>query len=286
MKRCRLWSAAMLATSTHDTKRSEDVRARLNVISELPEAWGEALQAWRAINAEHKVRLDGGLAPSANDEYLLYQTLLGTYPLAPDADEMEVYCERIVEYMGKATKEAKVITSWTNANEAYDHAVADFVRAILHSEAFLQAFAPLQRQIAFFGQFNSLAQTLLKLTCPGVPDTYRGTEIWDFSLVDPDNRRPVDYDHLQALLAKIEASVERSGGAGGRVVGEPRRMAVSSCTRSRQHLTSDATTPACSLTRPISRSPLRERMRITYVPIREKRMATACWCVVPRLSRG
>ncbi len=203
MKRCRLWSAAMLATSTHDTKRSEDVRARLNVLSELPAAWGEALQTWSRINAEHKVMLDSGPAPSANDEYLLYQTLLGTYPF--EMEDAETYCERIVDYMSKATKEAKVVTSWTNVNQAYDEAVAAFVRAILTSASFLEAFAPLQKQIAFFGKFNGLAQTLLKLTCPGIPDTYRGTEVWDFSLVDPDNRRPVDYDHLQALLTKIES---------------------------------------------------------------------------------
>ncbi len=201
-KRCRLWSHAMLATSTHDTKRSEDVRARLNVLSELASEWGEALQDWARINAEQKVMLDAGPAPSANDEYLLYQTLLGTYqPEATDG-----YADRMAEYMAKATKEAKVYTSWTNANAAYDEAVERFVREVLESGAFMDAFLPLQRRVAFFGRFNSLCQTLLKLTCPGVPDTYRGTEVWDFSLVDPDNRRPVDYARIQSLLASLEAT--------------------------------------------------------------------------------
>ena len=201
VKRCRQWPHAMLATSTHDTKRSEDVRARLNVLSELPSQWREALQTWSRINTEYKVMLNSGPAPSASDEYLLYQTLLGTYT----GDLSETYCERIVEYMGKATKEAKVYTSWTNANQPYDEAISRFVHAILQDDEFIEAFTPLQEQVAYFGQFNTLGQTLLKLTCPGMPDTYRGTEVWDFSLVDPDNRRPVDYEKNRALLADILA---------------------------------------------------------------------------------
>jgi (1->4)-alpha-D-glucan 1-alpha-D-glucosylmutase len=201
-ERCRLWSNAMLATSTHDTKRSEDVRARINVLSELVDEWQAALENWARINVEHKQMLSSGPAPSANDEYLLYQTLLGTYQ--PDA--LEGYADRIVAYMAKAIKEAKVSTSWTDVNEAYDDAVEQFVRAVLESGQFIEAFLPLQRRVAYFGRFNSLAQTLLKLTCPGVPDTYRGTEVWDYSLVDPDNRRPVDYDHIRDMLGSLEPS--------------------------------------------------------------------------------
>ncbi|MEP7291044.1 MAG: malto-oligosyltrehalose synthase, partial [Chloroflexota bacterium] len=204
-KRCHLWATAMLATSTHDTKRSEDVRARVNVLSELPDEWGEALQSWSRINAEHKQMGSSGPAPSANDEYLLYQTLLGTYQTGMN----DGYADRIVAYMAKATKEAKVSTSWIDSNEAYDQAVERFVRAILESDEFIEAFLPLQRRVAYFGQFNSLGQTLLKLTCPGVPDTYRGTEVWDFSLVDPDNRRPVDYERIRAMLDTIAQPSDR-----------------------------------------------------------------------------
>ena len=199
-KRCQLWATAMLATSTHDTKRGEDVRARLNVLSELPDEWEAALQTWGRINAERKVMLNTGPAPSANDEYLLYQTLLGTY----QPDSLESYADRIVQYMAKAIKEAKVNTSWMNPNEAYEQAVEQFVRGALESEEFMQAFLPLQRRVAFFGRFNALGQTLLKLTCPGVPDTYRGTEVWDFSMVDPDNRRPVAYEYIRVLLATLD----------------------------------------------------------------------------------
>ncbi len=201
VKRCRQWPDAMLATSTHDTKRSEDVRARLNVLSELADEWGEALETWSKINADYKIMVSAGPAPSANDEYLLYQTLLGTYPPGEPGDD---YADRIVQYMGKATKEAKVYTSWTNPNPDYDQAIEQFVRAVLASDEFIQAFEPLARRVAFFGQCNSLSQTLLKLTCPGVPDTYRGTEVWDFSLVDPDNRRPVDYGQIQAMLESLK----------------------------------------------------------------------------------
>ena len=206
MQRCRLWPHAMLATSTHDTKRSEDVRARLNVLSELSAEWDAALAAWNRINNDYKIMLNTGSAPSASDEYLLYQTLLGTFT----GDVSDAYIERIVAYMGKATKEAKVYTSWTNVNAAYDEAVEHFVRAILQNNDFIEAFVPLQKRVTYFGQFNSLSQTLLKLTCPGMPDTYRGTEVWDFSLVDPDNRRPVDYARIQTLLGGLAQQTNRA----------------------------------------------------------------------------
>ncbi len=204
IKRCRQWRYAMLATSTHDTKRSADVRARLNVLSEMPQEWAQLLGRWRELNAAHKV---AGL-PDANDEYLLYQALLGAFPLQVDgAADWRVLGDRVAAYMAKATKEAKVHTSWTNADDAYDQAVRDFVAALLkHGKAnpFIQVFLPFQRRVAYFGRFNSLSQELLKLTCPGVPDTYRGSESWDFSLVDPDNRRPVDYGQYRALLAEVQ----------------------------------------------------------------------------------
>jgi (1->4)-alpha-D-glucan 1-alpha-D-glucosylmutase len=169
-----------------------------------------AIQQWRDINAGAKTTTEVGIAPDANDEYLLYQALVGAAPLGMETleagENWTAFRDRIAGYMAKATKEAKVHTSWTNPNAEYDRAVADFVSALLEREgenAFVEAFLPFQKRIAYFGQWNSLSQTLLRLTCPGVPDTYRGTEVWDYSLVDPDNRRPVDYDSCRALLAQI-----------------------------------------------------------------------------------
>ena len=211
-RRCRQWPHAMLATSTHDTKRSEDVRARLNVLSEMAREWGGVVGAWHHMNERLNVALDSGSAPDSNTEYLLYQALIGAYPFEMGeqeaGDRWTAFCERISRYMAKATKEAKVHTSWTNANEEYDQAVTDFVAALLRRDEenpFLTAFAPFQRRVAYFGQWNALSQVLLRLTCPGVPDTYRGTEVWDFSLVDPDNRRPVDYDRLRSMLQSLQA---------------------------------------------------------------------------------
>jgi len=200
IERQRRWPGSLLTTSTHDTKRSEDVRARLNVLSEMPKEWRSALRSWSRLNAANKTRMNGTFAPDANDEYFLYQTLIGSWP--DQASEHDTYRERIVSYMRKATKEAKVHTSWINPNEAYDNAVERFVSAVLdpQNSAFVASFQPLQERIAYYGYLNSLAQVTLKLTCPGVPDIYQGNELWDFSLVDPDNRRPVDYACRKLLL--------------------------------------------------------------------------------------
>jgi (1->4)-alpha-D-glucan 1-alpha-D-glucosylmutase len=209
------WPHAMLTTSTHDTKRSEDVRARLNVLSELPDVWQAALKRWSRLNMPKKARVDGKPAPDRNDEYLLYQTLLGAWPVGPmGPTEMTAFRDRIAAYMQKATKEAKVHTSWINPNQEYDAAVRDFVFRLLPdqpNDPFLKDLLALQRRIAFFGQFNSLAQVLLKLTCPGVPDTYQGTELWDLSLVDPDNRRPVDYTRRRDTLVDLKERISKAG---------------------------------------------------------------------------
>jgi (1->4)-alpha-D-glucan 1-alpha-D-glucosylmutase len=214
-ERLARWPHAMLATSTHDTKRSEDVRARISVLSELPTEWRAALGRWSDLNAAKKGTADGQPAPSRNDEYLLYQTLLGAWPEAePGEPGYAGFRERITAYLLKAVKEAKVHTSWVNANEAYDGAVEAFVRRLLvddPADPFLADFRQLQRRVAFFGQFNALSQLLLKLTSPGVPDVYRGTELWDFSLVDPDNRRPVDYDRYRHALAQLRGAIHRAG---------------------------------------------------------------------------
>jgi (1->4)-alpha-D-glucan 1-alpha-D-glucosylmutase len=203
------------ATATHDTKRGEDVRARINVLSELPNDWRAVVRRWFQQNEVHHVSLGGLVAPDRNDEYLLYQTLVGAWPLEPyTAEEYAGFVARIQQYMDKAVHEAKVHTSWINPNPDYDNGVREFVARILDERAngrFLEDFRPFQRRVSHYGLFNSLAQTLLKITCPGVPDTYQGTELWDFSLVDPDNRRPVDYELRRRLLAELNARAAAAG---------------------------------------------------------------------------
>jgi (1->4)-alpha-D-glucan 1-alpha-D-glucosylmutase len=199
--------SALSATSTHDTKRGEDVRARLNVLSEMPGVWKAALTRWRAVNRRFKTEIRGTLAPDANEEYLIYQTLVGAWPFERDTDVQSQFETRIVAYMRKALREAKLHTSWLNPDEEYEAAVERFVRSILEhrrTNLFLQSFRPLQKTVAQMGIFNSLAQLLIKVTAPGVPDFYQGTEFWDLNLVDPDNRRPVDYEIRRHALAAHE----------------------------------------------------------------------------------
>jgi (1->4)-alpha-D-glucan 1-alpha-D-glucosylmutase len=202
------WPQALLSTATHDTKRGEDVRARLNVLSEIPRDWERAVQRWQTMNRDKKAELDGAEVPDANEEYLLYQTIVGAWPLqAMDEEAHRHFVERVERYMEKALKEAKLHASWINPNEAYDRAVKQFVREILHPHAdnrFLADLLRFQARIAQAGMWNSLAQTLLKITSPGVPDFYQGTELWDFSLVDPDNRRPVDFAKRVTLLEELQ----------------------------------------------------------------------------------
>lgn len=207
-ERNRRWPHNLLATSTHDSKRAEDVRMRIDVLSEMPAAWKLMLRRWSRLNRNRKRALDGLPAPSANDEYLLYQTLLGTWPLGdPAAVDLEAYRARITAYMIKAGREAKAHSSWVNVNEAYEAALADFIAALLapgEKNLFLADFAPFARRIAHHGLLNSLALTLLKLTAPGVPDIYQGCELWQFNLVDPDNRSPIDYPARQQMLAGLD----------------------------------------------------------------------------------
>lgn len=195
LKRLRSWPHALLATSTHDSKRSEDVRARINVLSEIPADWYRAIRSWRALNHGHKS--NGAEVPSAAEEYHFYQTLAGVWPLKnPDRSEHERLTERVLAYIRKALREAKINSSWINPNEPYEKAVEAFIRGVLApsaENAFLREFTEFVETIKTAGMWNSLSQTLLKITSPGVPDFYQGTEVWDFSLVDPDNRRPVDY---------------------------------------------------------------------------------------------
>jgi (1->4)-alpha-D-glucan 1-alpha-D-glucosylmutase len=222
------WPHALSTTSTHDTKRSEDVRARINVLSEIPYEWRVRVRLWHRLNRRHRTQVDGQPAPDRNEEYFLYQTLVGAWPMDPAGEaEHETFTERIQQYMFKALREAKVHASWVHPNPAYDTAVRRFVAAILDpagpprpapgplgrliaaivadtgGNPFLADFRSFHQRIAAAGMYNSLGQTLLKLLAPGVPDTYQGTEEWDLSLVDPDNRRPVDYARLRDDLRVI-----------------------------------------------------------------------------------
>lgn len=181
----------LLATSTHDTKRSEDVRARLALLSEIPEAWAAAVRRWSARNERHR----GAGLPDRNAEYLFYQTLVGAWPID---------VERAVAYMEKAAREAKVYTSWRRRDSGYEEALRSFVEGVLGDEEFRSDLEGFVSPLVALGRVNGLAQTLVKLTAPGVPDLYQGTELWDLSLVDPDNRRPVDFAARRRLLAGLE----------------------------------------------------------------------------------
>ena len=207
VERARHWPHTLITTSTHDTKRSEDVRARINVLSEIPEKWKDHLIRWHWLNKKKKAVVKGRAAPDNNDEYFLYQTLIGAWP----RDDMsrsayEVFKKRIKEYLLKAIREAKVNTNWINPCILYENAVMAFVEAIMADEQFLKEFEPFQKMISYYGMFNSLSQTLIKIASPGIPDFYQGTETWDFSLVDPDNRRPVDYAAAMAMLSRLKQS--------------------------------------------------------------------------------
>lgn len=206
------WPQAMVNTSTHDSKRSEDVRARINVLSEMAPEWRRYLARWGRLNRHRKRLVDDHRVPSRNDEYLFYQTLIGAWPLNDSDADPETFRERMETYMIKAIREAKEHTSWISPNEEYEAAMRHFVSAVLQGpgqNAFLEDFIPLQRQIARFGLYNSLSQALLKFTMPGVPDIYRGNEVWRFDLVDPDNRRPVDHQHLQGLLQGLRDQIDQ-----------------------------------------------------------------------------
>lgn len=205
--RARSWPRTMVATSTHDNKRSEDVRVRIDVLSEAAALWRLALRRWSRINRRHRTEVAEELAPSRNDEYLLYQILLGAWPLEPmNEASLEAFRERIQAYMIKAAREAKTKTSWINPNEEYEAALSAFVNALLRNldgNPFLNDFLPAQARVARYGMLNSLSQTLIKLASPGIPDIYQGNELWDLSLVDPDNRRAVDYAKRAALLDEM-----------------------------------------------------------------------------------
>ncbi|WP_296699636.1 malto-oligosyltrehalose synthase [Thiocapsa sp. UBA6158] len=215
-KRLKSRPHAMLNGSTHDSKRSEDLRARLHVLSELPEEWRRHVTRWSRINRRLRRELDDRVLPDPGTEYLLYQTLLGVWPLEdPDEEALQQLCKRVRDYMLKAVKEAKIHTAWTNPDGDYEEALAAFIDALFERErsaVFFADFLPFQRRIARFGLFNSLSQTALRLTAPGVPDLYQGCELWNFSLADPDNRRPVDFTLRMALSDRLADAREEGAG--------------------------------------------------------------------------
>jgi (1->4)-alpha-D-glucan 1-alpha-D-glucosylmutase len=208
-QRAKRWPSSLLCTSTHDTKRGEDVRARLAVLSEMPAEWAKQVQLWSRILRARRGDIQASAPPDRNDEYFLYQQLVGTWPMelvnGDDLDTavLEQYRKRLKQSTIKAIREAKVHSSWASPNTAYEDAVLTFIENaldLLNSQSFLTAFLPFVRKLARLGVHNSLVQTVLKLTAPGVPDIYQGSELWDLSMVDPDNRRPVDYDARIQLL--------------------------------------------------------------------------------------
>jgi (1->4)-alpha-D-glucan 1-alpha-D-glucosylmutase len=210
-KRVQRWPHAMSATSTHDTKRGEDVRARINVLSEIPQEWDNNLKTWNKINRTKRKLVDNVNVPDRNDEYFLYQTLIGAFPFC--GSEYPAFIERMKSYIIKAVREAKVHTAWLKPDTEYEQAFTAFVDEILNpseQNQFLKVFRPFQKKVAYYGIFNSLSQTLIKITAPGVPDFYQGAELWDLTLVDPDNRRPVDFETRKAKLPEIKEKVGRN----------------------------------------------------------------------------
>jgi (1->4)-alpha-D-glucan 1-alpha-D-glucosylmutase len=201
---------SLSATSTHDTKRSEDVRVRIDALTEIPGELRAALSRFTRMNRPHARRTEGRSAPDRRDEYLLYQTLVGAFPdeaPAPGTPGLAEFAERIQAYMQKALREAKRHTSWTNPDDEYEAGVRAFVERILASPPFLSALSALAARVAGAGRISSLAQVAIKLFAPGVPDVYQGTELWDLSLVDPDNRRPVDWDRRRHLLEELQGAL-------------------------------------------------------------------------------
>ena len=204
-KQSALWLHKMNATATHDTKRGEDVRPRLHVLSEIPDEWEKQVITWIQLNRSKKNELRGRAVPVPNDEYFFYQTLLGSYPF--DESENESFIGRVKDYMLKSVREAKLHTAWLRPDSDYEEGFLAFVEKVLEpsdSNEFMKEFLPFQKWVAGYGIFNSLSQVLLKYTAPGVPDTYQGTELWDLSMVDPDNRRPVDYQQRISFLKDIK----------------------------------------------------------------------------------
>lgn len=207
-ERRRLWPHTLNATSTHDTKRSEDVRARIHVLAEIPREWHARFRRWSSWNRDKKTTVDGRSVPVIAEELLIYQSLIGSWPF--DDSEIDRFRDRLLAFITKAAREAKQFTSWLNPNEAHERALRQFITDILEPSRqgrFLRDFRRFQSRIAFHGALNSLSQVLLKIASPGNPDFYQGLELWDFSMTDPDSRRPVDFARRAALLEGLQRPV-------------------------------------------------------------------------------
>ena len=195
----------MNATSTHDTKRTEDVRARIHVLAEIPRQWHTRFRRWSSWNRDKKTTVEGRAVPTIAEELLIYQTLIGSWPF--DESEIDRFRDRLLAFIAKAAREAKQFTSWLSPNESHERALRQFTSDILDPSAhrrFLPDFRRFQSRIAFHGALNSLSQVLLKIASPGNPDFYQGLELWDFSMTDPDNRRPVDFQRRAGLLESLQ----------------------------------------------------------------------------------
>jgi (1->4)-alpha-D-glucan 1-alpha-D-glucosylmutase len=204
------WPRSLLCTSTHDTKRSADVRSRLDVLSETPDDWISSVRRWRRLLARHRVRVPGGPAPDAATEWLLFQSLVGIWPAELEAQAAaRALRDRIVEYTRKASREAKVRTSWTSPEDKYEGAVEHYIDAALADPTFVAEMAAWAARIAPAGYCNALSRLVVHLTAPGTPDVYQGDELWNFTLVDPDNRRPVDFAARQGALDRVDAALAR-----------------------------------------------------------------------------
>ena len=204
-KRQANWPLSMNATSTHDTKRGEDCRARINVLSEIPSEFSAHVEKWASINSKKKKNVNAKLVPSKNEEYYIYQTLLGAFPF--EKIELADFKNRLKLHMTKTLREAKTNSSWLSPNLPYEEAVNRFITELLDSSSentFMQDFLPFQKRIAFCGFLNSLSQTMIKIASPGLPDFYQSSELWDLSLVDPDNRRPVDFAKRSRILEEVQ----------------------------------------------------------------------------------
>ena len=261
----------MITTATHDTKLGEDTRARINVLSEIPDEWSREVARWMRMNRTHRTIVDGEPAPDRNDEYRFYQALVGVWPLEisnpdlPAAGEgvkgpldLGDLVERLRAYMLKAVKEAKRHTSWLTPNEEYERAVTSFVDRVLTGPGrakFLSVFAPFARRVARIGMINGLAQVTLKIGSPGIPDFYQGAELWDLSLVDPDNRRPVDFAHRQCLLASVDQLLQHAG-----------RRARTGSRRARHTLAGRPNQDAAHGRRPAAPARLAERIPVRPLP--------------------
>ena len=207
LERQNKWPYSMNATTTHDTKRSEDARARIAVLSEIPDEWEKAVQEWSSLNEKYRTQLDAVSVPDHNEEYLFYQTLIGTLPLRTDGRANLV--KRVQDYLLKAVREAKVHTRWSEPNVLHERALCEFIAAVLDCQnngEFCARFEQFQNRTALYGMINGLGQVLLKIACPGVPDVYQGAELWDFHLVDPDNRDPVDFAKRTAMLNDLRSA--------------------------------------------------------------------------------